>query len=267
MGHGNYLTPQAVKNQRCGPRRSMAPLLALVDSTDPAFPQIAAVLQDMAKAGVELTEETVTIAVKIGKQKWADESARRITEPQRRSIVYYVRRGELVKIGTTVNPASRLKVLMPDEILAFEPGDRATEQRRHRQFSTCRVAAKSEYFRQDAKLMTHISKLRQLHGDPDPTWPSMATLGAGYRQTKTRASLPKPVTGETVTAAEAARIVDMNRDTIYGWLRRGIITPAGHDEEGVMLFYLDHVRFLIHRHRTQMNLRRWRDTPDPPVSA
>lgn len=267
MGQGNYFTPQAVKNLRCGPRRSVAPLLALVDTDDPAFPQIADVLQDMANAKVELTEETITIAVKIGKRRHADESARRIAKPKRLSIVYYVRRGELVKIGTTVNPVSRLKSLMPDEILAFEPGDRATEQRRHRQFAGCRVALKSEYFRQDAKLMEHIAELRRQHGAPDPAWPSVATLGTGYLRTKLRPPLPEPTTGETATAAEAARMIGMHQGTIYGWLQRGIITPAGQDEKGVMLFYLEQVRFLIDHNRAQMNLRQWRDTPDSPASA
>lgn len=267
MGQGNYFTPQAVKNLRCGPRRSIAHLLALVDTEDPAFSRIADVLQDMAKAGIELTEQTVVIAVKIGKQKHADEQARRITEPRRMSIVYYVRRGELIKIGTTTNPANRLKALMPDEILAFEPGDRATEQRRHQQFSACRVARKSEYFRQDEELTAHIAKLRREHGDPDPAWPSVATLGAGYMRTKARPELPEPVTGELATTAEAARIVGMHQGTIYGWIRRGIIVPAGQDERGVMLFYVEQVRFLIDRHRAQMNFRRWRSHSESSATA
>lgn len=266
MAQGNYFTPRAIKNLRCGPRRSIAPLLALIDTNDPAFPRIADALQDMGNAGVELTEDTVAIAVKIGKQKHADDSARRVTEPSRRSIVYYIRRGDLIKIGTTVNPVSRLKSLMPDEILAFEPGDRETETQRHREFAESRVARKSEYFRQDPELMVHIAGLREEHGDPDPAWPSVATLGTGYMRTKAKVTAPEPVTREVATAAEAARILDMNQGTIYGWVHRGVIRPAGRDENGVTLFYLEQVEFLINHNRKMMNYRRWRNTPDSPAS-
>ncbi|MER6534703.1 GIY-YIG nuclease family protein [Streptomyces sp900105755] len=257
MAHGNSLTPQSIKNLRCGPRRSVAPLLQLVDTEGPAFARIADALQDMVDAGVELTEETVTIAVKIGKQKHAAQSARRITEPDRRAIVYYIRRGDLIKIGTTVDPANRLGSLMPDEILAFEPGDRRIEQQRHRQFEASRVAPKSEYFRQDPVLLAHVAKLLQEHGAPDPAWPSVATLGTGYRRTKARPELPEPA-GDAVTAAEAAKTLGMNKGTIYGWARRGTIAAAGADEKGAATFYLNQIRFLIQHNRAAMNHQKWR---------
>lgn len=257
MAHGNSLTPQSIKNLRCGPRRSIAPLLEIVDTEDPAFPRIADALRDMSNAGVELTEETVTIAVKIGKQKHADEAARRITERNRRSIVYYIRRGDLIKIGTTIDPVNRLKSLMPDEVLAFEPGDKHTERQRHLQFARSRVALKSEYFRQDSDLMGHVTEMREQHGDPDPSWPSVVTLGTGYARSKARIELPEP-TGEVATAAEAAKALGMNKGTIYGWARKGIIEPAGCDENGAALFHVEQVRFLIHHNRTLTNHRKWR---------
>ena|ERR1700722_17507603 len=91
------------------------------------------------------------------------------------SIVYYIRRGQVIKIGTTVDPAGRFTSLMPDEILAFEPGTAEVEKLRHRQFQHLRC--QGEHFSAEPELMEHVRELRQTHGDPDPSWPTVASLG------------------------------------------------------------------------------------------
>lgn len=259
MAHGNYYTPQTIKDLRSGPRRSIAPLLALVDTEDPAFPSIAKALQDMAEAGVELTADAVEIAVKVGRQKHADQQAKRHNPPDRRSIVYYIRRGEFIKIGTTVNPADRFGSLMPDEILAFEPGDAVLERSRHRQFRGSRVARKSEYFHQTEELLAHVAVVREQHGAPDPTWPTVATLGTGYTRTKVKVMLPEPTSAEMATATDGAKLLQMSKSTVQGWVHRGLIEPAGRDEKGRPLYHIDHMRFIIERNRAWQNHKKHRE--------
>lgn len=267
MAHGNYFTPKQVKEARDGVRRSVAQLIALVDTQDPAFPQIAGVLQEMANADVRLTEDVIGVAVKMGRQKYEDARAKRHRVPGRRSIVYYIRRGDFIKIGTTQNPVSRLKTLMPDEILAFEPGDVELERTRHKQFRASRVARKGEYFHHTEELAAHIAITRQQYGAPDPAWPSVATLGTGYVRTKTRVELPEPTSTETATATDGARLLQMSKSTIQGWVHRGLIKPAGRDEKGRPLYYTDHMRFLIERNRAWQNHRKHRNGDTPSVSA
>lgn len=259
MGQGNAFTPQSVKDQRAGIRRSMAPLLAMVDTDDPAFKQIASALESMKTAGVELDEAAISIAVKLGRQKHLesqpDSWQKRHNAPERQSIVYYIRRANLIKIGTTVSPFRRFSSLRPDEILAFEPGGLECESLRHHQFASCRVAKRGEYFRQAPGLLVHIEAMRKEHGDPDPTWPSVSTLGEGYVRTRRRLDLPAPITGEVATATEGAKLLGVSKSTVAGWAHRKLITSAGEDRLGRPVYYVEHMRALIERHRRWMNHR------------
>lgn len=78
--------------------------------------------------------------------------------------VYYIRRRDRIKIGTTTNLTARMAALLPDEILAVEPGGRDMEVGRHQQFATLRV--RGEWFRDDPTLREHIASLVQQHGTP-----------------------------------------------------------------------------------------------------
>lgn len=257
MGQANAFTPQHLKDQWVGVRRSMAPLLAMVDTKDPAFACIAEALQGMKGAGVELDETAIAIAVKLGRKKHEESQSpgwqQRRSRPERKSIVYYIRRADLIKIGTTTDPHGRFSDLRPDEILAFEPGGPQVEAQRHRQFSWCRVGKRSEYFRQTPGLLGHIANLVTEHGVPDPTWPTVASIGKGHLRTRTKLVLPTPVTGETVTAADGARLLGMNKNTVASWVHRKVITPVGEDENGRPVYYVEHMRFLIERGREWMN--------------
>lgn len=163
---------------------SKAPALSdLVTTDDPAFAQTAAVLIEMRDAGVTFTPDVVDIAIKLGRlrherQQEPDqaESIAPVTRRHDRSagpVVYYVRRGHVIKIGTTTNLVDRMNVLMPDEILAVEPGDRALERERHLQFATLRVHGNSEHFYPGPDLAAHIAAVRAEHGRPDPQLPSL----------------------------------------------------------------------------------------------
>lgn len=80
-------------------------------------------------------------------------------------VVYYLRYRDQIKIGTSGNPRTRVASLPHDEVLAFELGDRLTEQRRHTQFATHRFAG-TEWFAVHDALLDHIAELRLGVADP-----------------------------------------------------------------------------------------------------
>lgn len=75
------------------------------------------------------------------------------------SVVYYMRIGNRVKIGTSTNLASRLASINPEELLAVERGGVDKERGRHRQFATLRTHG--EWFRFESPLTEHIERVRQ----------------------------------------------------------------------------------------------------------
>lgn len=81
-------------------------------------------------------------------------------------VVYYVRVGDHIKIGTTTNLPSRLAALYvdhdPDLVLATEPGGRAVENTRHHEFDAERVYANRELFNPSPRLLAHIARLKDL---------------------------------------------------------------------------------------------------------
>ncbi|ANJ25461.1 GIY-YIG nuclease family protein [Agromyces aureus] len=86
-------------------------------------------------------------------------------QPVRVEVVYYVRYRDQVKIGTSANPRQRLASIPHDEVLAFEPGGRRLEQRRHAQFADHRFAG-TEWFAAHDALAEHIAALALGVDDP-----------------------------------------------------------------------------------------------------
>jgi T5orf172 domain len=84
--------------------------------------------------------------------------------PPRVDVVYYLRYGDRVKIGTTANPRQRLARIWHDDLLAFERGDRRVEQRRHAQFAGDRLGG--EWFRLSPELQEHIAVVAAGVEDP-----------------------------------------------------------------------------------------------------
>lgn len=80
-------------------------------------------------------------------------------------VVYYLRFRDRIKIGTSANPRQRFTGIRHDEVLAFERGNRLTEQRRHAQFGSHRFA-RTEWFEDHAELREHIETLRAGVDDP-----------------------------------------------------------------------------------------------------
>ncbi|WP_349427696.1 GIY-YIG nuclease family protein [Microbacterium sp. LWS13-1.2] len=85
--------------------------------------------------------------------------------PPRVDVVYYLRYADRVKIGTSANPRQRFGAIWHDELLAFERGGRALEQRRHVQFTADRYPG-TEWFRRSEALTAHIAVLAAGVDDP-----------------------------------------------------------------------------------------------------
>lgn len=92
-------------------------------------------------------------------------------------VVYYLGLPDgTIKIGYTTNLYTRATQLYArDSILAIEPGGRERESERHAQFRAERVG-RSERFRRTDRLMRHIRRAVELHGEPD-----FATLSRDVR--------------------------------------------------------------------------------------
>lgn len=85
--------------------------------------------------------------------------------PPRVDVVYYLRHGDRVKIGTTSNPRQRFAAIWHEQVLAFELGDRRLEQRRHAQFASDRFEG-SEWFRMSRSLRRHVATVARGTDDP-----------------------------------------------------------------------------------------------------
>jgi hypothetical protein len=256
--YGDPFTLPEYRDADFGVRPSFKKLLKLIDTSDPAWPHTAAALREMTEAGIEVDEAAFATAVKLGAHRLAELDAtkracRRVkyeTPPLESagSIVYYIRRGRVIKIGTTVVPVMRFTNLMPDEILAFEPGTVKVERMRHRQFQHLRC--RGEHFRPEPELLEHARQLRRIHGNPDPSWPTVATLEKAARGREWNGSAfapPESASGRSLTAAEAETYLGIRKGTLSGWVFRRVISPAGRNERGHQVFYLEHLLALHDR--------------------
>lgn len=107
--------------------------------------------------GEEITIENARACIKT----YIEHHARRIRieeEKAQRAIVYYMRLGNLVKIGWTTNLDSRRADLNPQEVMATEPGGREVERERHKQFADLRIHG--EWFSLESPLVEWIDRLK-----------------------------------------------------------------------------------------------------------
>lgn len=84
-----------------------------------------------------------------------------------RSVVYYVRINDYVKIGYTAYLRDRVGSLRVafNSLLAVEPGARHVESQRHEQFASERQGRR-ENFNPSRRLLTHVEAMRVKHGEP-----------------------------------------------------------------------------------------------------
>lgn len=158
------------------------------DSKDPAFARFTFIASEWVAAGIVMTDELMAAVAKLAEYQLERErqaeaahaqqtarAAASIATPapkagtfgdEARGSVYYIRRGPFVKIGTTTNLRTRMRDLMPDEILAVEPGSYTLERTLHGRFAALRIAPDCEYFRLTDELESHIAQVVAQHGAP-----------------------------------------------------------------------------------------------------
>ena len=92
------------------------------------------------------------------------------------TVVYYIRFGDRIKIGTSGDVWTRVRQLPCDRLLAIEPGGFDVEHERHVQFKAFRLNANSEWFRDCPEIRKHVNALRRQYGDPvENRYPPSAT--------------------------------------------------------------------------------------------
>lgn len=82
------------------------------------------------------------------------------------AVVYYIAIRSHIKIGFTGNMRMRMTDLVPDAVLATEPGAQKLEARRHAQFDHLRGTFGREYFQVHPELIAHIEDVLAKHGAP-----------------------------------------------------------------------------------------------------
>lgn len=157
---------------------------------DPAFPVFIDTATEWKLAGVEMTDEIMQAVRKISelavqradeRQKISQLTTERLasstsSEPaapgtfgdSKGGVIYYARRSRYVKIGTTVQLRDRMRSLMPDELMATEPGSYTLERQLHKRFADFRVDPTLEYFHLRGALVDHIEGVRNRCGTPPP---------------------------------------------------------------------------------------------------
>ena len=164
------------------------PFAHLLDREDPAYPVILQALVDFAFELGDLTavdDDMAKAAIRIGRARYERQqngtpleygtglALSHNEQGDPRAVVYYIRRGALVKIGTTVHLRSRMAALLPEEILAIEPGDQKLEAERHQAFRALRVPGQREWFYAGRELQDHIRETLEQHGPPPAGLPTL----------------------------------------------------------------------------------------------
>lgn len=119
------------------------------------------------------------------------------------SVVYYLRRSDLIKIGWSGNLKSRMRALRPDELLAAEPGCMHLETGRHHQFDAHRLPNDGngdEWFSPAPELLAHIELIARMY----PT-PSLADLLPPPRPRRATASMVEVSSAPRMSPSELAQ--------------------------------------------------------------
>lgn len=86
----------------------------------------------------------------------------RLAIKDRAGVVYFMRFGQLIKIGFTTDLPQRVKSLRPDQLLALMPGTMRDEESLHARFGPWRDHG--EYFRPGLDLLDFIDSLAVADG-------------------------------------------------------------------------------------------------------
>lgn len=78
-------------------------------------------------------------------------------------VVYYIKFRDCIKIGTAINPRTRISSLPCELVLGLEPGSFSLERKRHAQFQGKRVVG--EWFLAHDELLAHIDDVDRKNAD------------------------------------------------------------------------------------------------------
>lgn len=167
-------------------RRLRPELAALIDLRDPDIEYIADSIAHMKTAGLDVDDGDIfRMAIDAGHRRadaaqndlglMSQRDSERVRERREaghrwraqreaRSVVYYMRLGNRVKIGYTIDIATRCSSIQPEELLATERGGKGLEEQRHGQFDKLRVVG--EWFRYEGALVAHVAALQHDVGQP-----------------------------------------------------------------------------------------------------
>lgn len=135
-------------------------LSEFIPTSSPYFGRFLLRLDEIESLGVQVTDEVmrdVIMDIHQHDQVKKDRSAK-LQADRKYQVVYYMRIGNRVKIGTSTNLKVRLEAINPEELMCTEPGGHPLEKQRHHQFAELRTHG--EWFRLEGELQQHIERLR-----------------------------------------------------------------------------------------------------------
>jgi hypothetical protein len=139
-------------------------------------PHINSIVEDHERERIRWLAEGMGEKQAARDREYREFEAKRAAALEKQSQVYYVRIGDHVKIGFTVNLRQRLVALRvsPSALMATEPGGRQMERERHLQFAAERVGRRED-FNPSRRLLAHIETIKAEHGEPKMTgWPRVS---------------------------------------------------------------------------------------------
>lgn len=183
------------------PTVAQAELRDLTDeiAADPAFGQIVEHLENARALGFDAADpDIIRRAINAGRSTWeaaATPPAFTVlgampAQPRPRhhpSVVYYMRHGSLVKIGTTRDIRERMDAVGAQAVMAVEPGDVRLEHRRHVEFADLR--SHKEWYHWSEELGFHIAEVRDQFS---------AATGEAVEQWVARWTAPMPKSPGTI---------------------------------------------------------------------
>jgi hypothetical protein len=231
--------------------------LATEIAADPAFTYIARYLTAASDMGFDPAEPDIMRRAMTAGRNAYEKDRRRPgsaapadvdwgkTHPD---IVYYLRQGDLIKIGTSTRLAGRINELGAQGVMVIEMGGSDVETARHRQFAAHR-SHRREWFHATPELVDHIFAMRaaleQEVGQPVDEWIRTRVLGrkkelyrpgAHGRKPMTRRELADVSREGFVGLDDAAKLAQVPTARIAQWCARRTLIPAAHSESGMRLF-------------------------------
>jgi hypothetical protein len=119
-----------------------------LDTADPA------VVEEVFRLAKLDYEEAAAAGTAVESEPWISEPNSTLHAP----VVYYMRIGPVVKIGTSKRISTRLQAINPQGVMAVEFGGLALERIRHRQFVAQHVHG--EWFDLAAPIAEHVVNVR-----------------------------------------------------------------------------------------------------------